>query len=106
VDLAKVRDSVAFHRALSELSGSDIDPSQVSEATLLHAMFAAGLAAVRDEVEPQGICGDGGGTQSRGGVAQGAGSTARTVVGDSGMTPPALIRGRVHAAELGDYGET
>ena len=53
-DLAKVRDSAAYHCALAALTGSDIDPSTTSEAAAIHAIFTAGLLALRDEVERQG----------------------------------------------------
>jgi hypothetical protein len=53
-DLAKVRDSAAFHRALAALTGSDIDPAGASEAASIHAIFTAGPLALRDEVERQG----------------------------------------------------
>lgn len=53
-DLAKVRDSAAYHRALAALVGSEIDPSTTSEASSIHAIFTAGLLALRDEVERQG----------------------------------------------------
>lgn len=48
-DLAVLRTSPAFRQVLADLSPSGLSPvEQVSEAVLLHAVFEAGLAVVRE----------------------------------------------------------
>lgn len=54
-DLALLRSSPAYRQALAQLSPSGLSPvEQVSEAVLLHAVFEAGLAAVRASAEEDG----------------------------------------------------
>lgn len=52
--LASVRTSVSYQQALERLTGEPIEGLSVSEAALLHAIFEAGLLAVRAEAEEQG----------------------------------------------------
>lgn len=51
--LEELRDSEWHMRALVELSGSDAD-GDVTESVFLHAIFVAGLAAVRERAESRG----------------------------------------------------
>ena len=54
-DLALLRSSPAFRQALADLSPSGLSPvEQVSEAVLLHAVFEAGIAAIRASAEDEG----------------------------------------------------
>ena len=54
-DLTLVRTSVSFRRALAQLASSapSID-GELGEAVLLHAVFEAGIAAVRKSAEDEG----------------------------------------------------
>jgi hypothetical protein len=53
-DLAYLRSSPEFRRALEELSGETVTGDSVSEAALVHALFGAGLAAVKMAAETRG----------------------------------------------------
>lgn len=53
-DLAVLRDSEPSRQALARLTGIPTYSSTVSEATLLHAVFTAGLGALRQEAEEAG----------------------------------------------------
>lgn len=50
-DLALLRSSAPQRAALGRLSGEPLAPADLSEAALLHAVFEAGLAAVREASE-------------------------------------------------------
>ena len=50
-DLLLVRDSSAYQRALENLSGRKIVELDLSASALMHAIFEAGIAAVRKEAE-------------------------------------------------------
>lgn len=52
-DLARIRSSVAHRAALADLVDSQVDEG-ASEASVLQAVFEAGLRAVRDRVEAAG----------------------------------------------------
>lgn len=52
-DLQKLRESAAQQAALSELAGVEVSASS-SEAALLHAVYEAGLRAVKRRVEAVG----------------------------------------------------
>lgn len=53
-DLGLLRESAPHRAALRRLSGEGDLGGDVSEATLLHAVFEAGLAAVREAAEEAG----------------------------------------------------
>ena len=53
-DLALLRTSAAHREALEQLSGEKVLHGTVSEAALLHAVFEAGLTAVREAAEDAG----------------------------------------------------
>lgn len=53
-DLALLRASAPRREALSRLTGEPVTRPDLSEATLLHAVFEAGLAAVREATEEAG----------------------------------------------------
>lgn len=53
-DLSKVRESSSYQMALEQLSGTKIFEVEISTAALLHAIFEAGIAAVRQEAELAG----------------------------------------------------
>jgi hypothetical protein len=54
-DLALLKQAAAYQRALARLSSQDIPPgAEVTESVLLHAVFEAGLAAVRQLAEADG----------------------------------------------------
>ncbi|MDP1720225.1 MAG: hypothetical protein Q8L08_04405 [Candidatus Nanopelagicaceae bacterium] len=50
-DLSKIRESPSYQIALEQLSGTRIVKVKMSEAALLHAIFEAGIAAVRQKAE-------------------------------------------------------
>ena len=52
-DLARLRDSVHYRQALTDLTGERLD-ARTSEGVLLHAIFEAGLATVRSAAEAAG----------------------------------------------------
>lgn len=52
--LATIRTTSAFSDALARLSPDPIDPATATEAALLHAIFQAGVAALRDAAEVDG----------------------------------------------------
>lgn len=54
-DLALLRDSASHRHALVQLTQLDLhDAEQVRESVLLHAVFEAGLAAIRHVAEAEG----------------------------------------------------
>ena len=53
-DLARLRESALHREALARLSGAPEVTQEVSESALLHAVFEAGLAAVREASEEAG----------------------------------------------------
>ncbi len=54
-DLTLLRNATPYQRALARLSSQDItDGSEITESVLLHAVFEAGLAAVRQLAEAEG----------------------------------------------------
>ena len=54
-DLALLKHTSTYQRALARLSSQDIpDGTEVTESVLLHAVFEAGLAAVRQLAEAEG----------------------------------------------------
>ncbi len=53
-DLRLLKESPAYQQALARLSSQDLPPGDVKESVLLHAVFEAGLAAVRQLAESDG----------------------------------------------------
>ena len=53
-DLAHLKDSLPYQQALARLSGHDLPEGDVTESVLLHAVFEAGLTAVRHLAESDG----------------------------------------------------
>ncbi len=53
-DLALLKESAPYLQALSRLAGQGLSEGEVTESVLLHAIFEAGLAAVRQLAESDG----------------------------------------------------
>lgn len=53
-DLALLKESPPYQQALSRLAGHDLAEGGVTESVLLHAVFEASLAAVRQLAESDG----------------------------------------------------
>ncbi len=54
VDLALLKQSRPYQQALARLSSQDLPEGAVTESVLLHAVFEAGLAAVRHLAQSDG----------------------------------------------------
>jgi hypothetical protein len=53
-DLLLIRESPTYKRALEKLSGEALGEARTSEAALLHAVFEAGVTAIRQTAEAEG----------------------------------------------------
>jgi hypothetical protein len=53
-DISILLESSAYQRALEELSGTKIIDQEVSTSALLHAVFEAGMSAVKASAEMEG----------------------------------------------------
>jgi hypothetical protein len=53
-DLTLVRETSSYQKALEKLSGRRILNEDISTSALLHAIFEAGIAAVRHQAELEG----------------------------------------------------
>ena len=54
VELARLRSSASLRKVLARLASGDSAVERMSEAMLLHAVFSAGLAAIRAAAEQEG----------------------------------------------------
>jgi hypothetical protein len=53
-ELGEVRESSSYQKALEQLTGIKIEEGDISTSALLHAIFEAGIAAVRQRAELEG----------------------------------------------------
>lgn len=53
-DISILLESAAYQRALEQLSGTKIIDQEVSTSALLHAVFEAGMSAVKSSAEMEG----------------------------------------------------
>lgn len=53
-DLTLLRDSPVYQKALEQLSGEEVGQTERSEAALLHAVFEAGMEAIRQAAQEAG----------------------------------------------------
>lgn len=53
-ELVRLREEPQYRQALQQLSGAPVGEGSTTEAALLHAIFAAGLTAVKESAEEAG----------------------------------------------------